>query len=231
MCAKNLYFGMNKCIILLQDFIFQRINMIKYIPEELIDKIESLKSNKKFDEAMKIVNSILSDDPNNEDALLQVADIYFRLWEINKASKAVDFFNSKKNLNDPLWLYIKWILEMEKNNWTEAKTFLQKALILTNAENHEILRCYWLCEYWYWNREKWLNLLRDSFSLNNKDSEVIFNLIEIYILEHKYDKAVAMIKYFRKNHDKLITIDKDIKYYDDKINLFEEFVRIQKVFN
>lgn len=205
--------------------------MIKYIPESVFDEIETLKNQKKFDDAMKIVNKILSDDPHNEDALLQVADIYFRSGEINKATKAIDFYNSKKDLNDPLWLYIKWILEMEKNNWKDAKTYLQKALILTKAENHEILRCYWLCEYWYWNREKWIDLLRDSFSLNNKDAEVIFNLIEIYILEHKYEKAINMIKYFHKNHDNLITVDKDIKQYDTKINLFEEFVRIQKIFN
>lgn len=206
-------------------------DMGKYIPESVLDKIEKLKNQKKFDEAMKIVNSILSEDPHNEDALLQVADIYYRSWEINKATKAVDFYNAKKDLNDPLGLYIKGILEMEKNNRKEAKTFLQKALILTHAENHEIIRCYGLCEYRYGNREKWINLLRDSFSLNNKDAEVIFNLIEIYILEHKYEKASNMIKYFYKNQDKLITIDKDIKQYENKISLFEEFVRIQKMFD
>jgi tetratricopeptide (TPR) repeat protein len=205
--------------------------MTNYIPESVIDEVEELKNIGKFDEAMRIINSILSSNPNNEDALLQVADIQYRKWEINKASKAIDFLNSKKNNEDPLWLYIKWILEMEKNNRKDAKKHLQKALVLTNAENHEILRCYWLCEYWYGNREKWINFLRDSFSINNKDAEVIFNLIEIYILEHKYEKAKNMIKYYHKNHPKLITIDKDITHYDNKINLFEEFVKTQIIFN
>jgi tetratricopeptide (TPR) repeat protein len=205
--------------------------MTNYIPESVIDEVEELKNIGKFDEAMRIINSILSSNPNNEDALLQVADIQYRKWEINKASKAIDFLNSKKNNEDPLWLYIKWILEMEKNNRKDAKKHLQKALVLTNAENHEILRCYWLCEYWYGNREKWINFLRDSFSINNKDAEVIFNLIEIYILEHKYEKAKNMIKYYHKNHPKLITIDKDITHYDNKINLFEEFVKTQTIFN
>ena len=107
--------------------------MGKYIPESVLDEVEKLKNHKKFDEAMKIVNSILSEDPHNEDALLQVADIYYRSWEINKASKAVDFYNSKKDLNDPLWLYIKWILEMEKNNWKDARKYLLKAMEMTNA--------------------------------------------------------------------------------------------------
>lgn len=204
--------------------------MIKYIPESVMNEVEELKNLWKFDEAMRIVNSILSDNPSNEDALLQVADIQYRKWEIGKATKAIDFLNSKKNNEDPLGLYIKWILEMEKNNWKNAKQYLQKALEVTNAENHEILRCYGLCEYWYWNREKWINYLRDSFSLNGKDAEVIFNLIEIYILEHKYEKAATMIKYYYKNHDNLITIDKDIKHYDSRVHLFEEFVKTQKRF-
>jgi DNA-binding SARP family transcriptional activator len=53
-------------------------DMIKYIPESVLDEVEKLKSQRKFDEAMKMVNSILSEDPQNEDALLQVADIYYR---------------------------------------------------------------------------------------------------------------------------------------------------------
>ena len=204
--------------------------MTSYIPESVMDDVEELKNIGKFDEAMRIINGILINNPNNEDALLQVADIQYRKWEINKASKAIDFLNSKKNNEDPLGLYIKWILEMEKNNRKNAKQYLQKALVFTNAENHEILRCYGLCEYWYGNREKWINFLRDSFMLNNKDAEVIFNLIEIYILEHKYGKAKNMIKYYYKNHNDLITIDKDINHYDNKIGLFEEFVKTQDIF-
>ncbi len=204
--------------------------MTSYIPESVIDEVEELKKIEKFDEAMRIVNSILSKNPNNEDALLQVADIQYRQWEIWKATKAIDFLNSKKNNEDPLWLYIKGILEMEKNQRKDARKYLQEALVLTNAENHEIMRCYGLCEYWYGNREKGLNLIKDSFILNNKDAEVIFNLIEIYILEHKYTKAKNMIKYYYKNHKDLITIDKDIQHYDNKINLFEEFVKTQLMF-
>jgi Tfp pilus assembly protein PilF len=104
-------------------------------------------------------------------------------------------------------------------------------LELTHAENHEIMRCYGLCEYRYGNREKWLGLLKDSFSLNNKDAEVIYNLIELYILEHKYTKAKSMIDYYHRNHEKLQTIDKEITYYDKKVSLLERFVKTQIIFN
>jgi len=51
-------------------------------------------------------------------------------------------------------LYVKGVLEMEKNNRKAAKKYLQMALSLTDYDNHEIMRCYGLCEYWYGNREK-----------------------------------------------------------------------------
>lgn len=204
--------------------------MSTYIPEALIDEIEQLKELNKYDEAMQKINTILVKDPSNEDALLQVTDIQYRQWEIGKATKAIDFLNANKKNEDPLWLYIKWVLEMEKNNWLGAKQFLRKALELTNAENHEIIRCYGLCEYWYGNREKWVNLLKDSFSINNKDAEVIYNLIEIYILEQNYKKAKSMISYFYKNHKNIQTVDKEIDYYDNKIALFEKFITTQHMF-
>ena len=72
--------------------------MIKYIPESLLDELEELKDLWKFDEAMRIINWVLIDDPHNEDALLQVADIQYRKWEIGKASKAIDFLNSEKKV-------------------------------------------------------------------------------------------------------------------------------------
>jgi Tfp pilus assembly protein PilF len=179
---------------------------------------------------MNKINSILCKDPNNEDALLQVTDIQYRRWEIEWAGKAIDFLNSKKGNNDPLWLYIKWVLEMEKNNRVEAKSYLQKAMELTKWENHEILRCYGMCEYWYWNREKGINFLKDAFVINNRDAEVIFNLIQVHILEQNYKKAKNMIWYFYKHHDEIQTIDKDIDYYDNKIWLFDKFIKTHTLF-
>jgi hypothetical protein len=92
------------------------------------------------------------------------------------------------------------------------------------------LRCYGLCEYWYGNREKGINFLKDSFIINNKDAEVVFNLIEVYMLEHNYRKAKSMISYFHKNQEKLQTIDKEISYYETKVLLFEKFIATQHMF-
>ena len=201
-----------------------------YIPEELIDEIEELKELWKYDEAIRIVNSILMRDPKNEDAILQIADIQYRRWEIGKADKAVDFLNAQKNNNDPLGLYIRWLLEMEKNNWKDARKYLLKAMEMTNASNHEILRCYGLCEYWYGNREKGLSFVKDAFAIDNKDAEVVYNLIQLYILEQEYKKAQEMIAYFNKNKSSLKFVDKEVDFYQSKISLFEKFIKAKKLF-
>ena len=201
-----------------------------YIPDSLIEEIEELKNQWKYDEAIKLVNSILSRDPSNEDAILQIADIQYRKGEYWKASKAVDFLNAQKNNNDPLGLYIKGVLEMEKNNRKEAKKYLLKAMDMTNASNHEIIRCYWLCEYWYGNRSKWLDFVKDAFALDNKDAEVVYNLIQLYILEQEYKKAQEMITYFNKHKNSLKFIDKEIDFYQAKISLFEKFIKAKKLF-
>ena len=135
------------------------------------------------------------------------------------------------NDQDVMWLYVKWVLEMEKNKWYTAKKYFQDALRLTKFENWEIVRCYWLCEYWYGNREKWLELLKESFTMHNKDAEVIYNIIEVYMLEQKYKDAKKMIWYFYKNYEKLETIDKGIDYYDHKISLFEKYIVTQRSFS
>ena len=101
---------------------------------------------------------------------------------------------------------------------------------MTNASNHEILRCYGLCEYWYGNREKGLSFLKDAFVIDSKDAEVVYNLIQLYILEQEYKKAQEMISYFNKNKNSLKFVDKELDFYQTKISLFEKFIKAKKLF-
>ncbi len=198
--------------------------MAHILPSQ-IEKIESLKEEWKFDQAISLVNKILMKDPTNEDALLQIADIQYRQGEIEKAEKAIDFYNSRKSDKDPMGLYIKGVLEMEKNLWHEAKKYLGKALDLTDYGNHEILRCYGLAEYWYGNREKGVKFVENAFEINKMDAEVIYNLVELYLLERRFRKAEKMIKHYFDNHKDIKAFDKDITFYDSKINLFQKFIK------
>lgn len=72
--------------------------------------------------------------------------------------------------------------------------------------------------------EKKETFIQQAFDLHNTDAEVIYNLVEIYLLEFDYKRAKRMIKYFYDKHDKIETFDKDISFYDNKIWLFAKFV-------
>jgi hypothetical protein len=67
--------------------------------------------------------------------------------------------------------------------------------------------------------------VEQAYDLNNLDAEVIYNLIELYLLEKRYKKAKTMIQYYFKKQKKIMTFDKSKEYYDNKINLFKEFIQ------
>ncbi len=197
---------------------------MSYVPDSLLEKIEQLKKTWKYEEALSLVNKILVNDPYNDQALLQVADIEYMKWEISRAEKPIDFMLKWKAKDDPMWLYVKWVLEMEKTNWIEAKKYFRMALEKSNSDNPEIIRCYWLSEYWLWNREKWIAYLNQAFEINKLDAEIIYNLVEIYLLEHRYSEWKKLIEYYIKNRSNLETYGNNISHYDQKINLFQQYL-------
>ena len=216
-------------IIMWTIFYLKDFEMDRYIPEEVLDEIAGLTDEGKYDEAIEMVNRILTRDPKNEQALLLIADIQYRQWNMEWADKAVTFLNSTKK-DDPLWLYVKWLLEMEKNNWKEARSYLKKAMQLTNWENHEIMRCYGLSEYRYGNREKWRDFLKKAFKQNSLDAEVVYNIIQLSILDEDYEESQEMISYYYDNHSGLKIVDKPIEWYDKKIALFEKYLKWKNYF-
>jgi len=194
------------------------------IPQIVLDEIETLKAQGKYDQALKKVNGLLSRDPTNREALYQVADIEYRRWEISKAEKPVDFLLKSKN-DDAMSRYIKGVLEMEKTNRSLAKENFQTALDMLEQDNPEIMRCYGLCEYRSGNREEGMRYLLESHKINALDAEVILNIIEISILEQDAPRAQQYVKYYHTHKDKLQCFDRNLSYYDDKITLFEEYLK------
>lgn len=202
----------------------QKNEMDTYIPTELMDQVNQLVEEWKYDEAIGIANQILSRDPKNERALLTITDIFYRKWDMNSADKAISFLNTTKK-NDPLVLYIKGLLEMEKNNRKDARSYLQKAMQLTNGTNYEIVRCYGLSEYRYGNREKWRDYIKKAFRQNSLDAETIYNIIQLATLDEDHEESINMIDYYHQNHDKLQIVDKPLKWYDKHVILLEKFIK------
>lgn len=198
-----------------------------YVHDDVYQRIATLKQAGKLEDALKLVNSYLVDDPANQSLLMEIADIHYRSGELEKSSKPVDFLLTQ-NPDDPMNLYIKGILEMEKRDWANAREFLKKAAKLTKLENAEVIRVYGLCEFWYGNKEKGIDMLKMAFQMNQYDAEVIYNLAQLYLMQHKYTSAESMLKYYNKYHSKLQCYDREIQYYDEKIKLFSEFIEAKK---
>lgn len=197
---------------------------MSYVHPKIYDQIENLKKEWKLQEALKLVNSILVSDPENADALMEVSDIHYRSGQIKKANKPIDFLLANGKEDDPMILYCKGILEMEKTEWTQARKYLRKAVEVTKFENPETIRALWMSEYWFWNREKGLDLVEDAYSMSKFDAEIIYNLAQIYTLQHNYKSAARIINFYHKNKEKLVYIDKQSAFYDRKIKIFEDFI-------
>lgn len=57
------------------------------------------------------------------------------------------------------------------------------------------------------------------------DAEIIYNLIELYLLEKRYRKAQGLIKFFKEHQEDMEYYDKKPAFYDAKIQLFQAFLK------
>ncbi len=195
-----------------------------FLADEQTNLINNYVEAGNYDEAINYINSLLVNDPTNEELLLMIADIQYKKGEINKASKAVDFLNANTDNKDPMGLYVKWVLEMEKNHRKQARDFLLKAMEKLDKDNHEIMRCYALSEYWYGNREKGIYHIERAHDLHRYDAEIIYNMVELYLLEKKYRKAEELIQFFYDNKEDLEIYDKKLSFYESKMKIFSAYI-------
>ena len=134
----------------------------------LIKDIENLKANRKFDEALKILED--SVQKYNDDYRLyeEIADIYLYEWKMSNASKAIDF---AMNINpeSATWNYLKWFILLSKNKLEEAISFLEKSNNLM-PNNSEVLRNLWWAYCMTWESEKWIFILKRAQNITPWDN-------------------------------------------------------------
>jgi len=197
---------------------------MSYLTQNQLQVIEDYRSEGRYDDAIVYINKFLLHDPTNDELLLHIADLQYKKWEIDRATKAIDFLNTQHDHQDPMGLYVKGVLEMEKNNRKEARSYLMKAIKTLWSDNHEVLRCYGLCEYRYGNREKWIHYLEDAHDINVYDAEIIYNLVELYLLEQRYKKAKDLLDFFYSHQEDLEMYDKKESFYLNKMKLFTAYL-------
>ena len=70
-----------------------------------------------------------------------------------------------------------------------------------------------------------MELITKAFETNKNDAEIILNLVELSILEEERKHAKMYIEHYHTNIKSLQFFDRKQKYYDEKMAIFEEYVR------
>lgn len=126
--------------------------------KEVILKIESLKSEQKFNDAITILQDSITHYNSDYRLYEELADIYLYKWELSKWLKSVDFALSL-NKESATWNYLKWFILLSQDKVREAIVFLEISnKILWN--NSEVLRNLWWAYTMIGNHERWISILK-----------------------------------------------------------------------
>ena len=69
--------------------------------------------------------------------------------------------------------------------------------------------------------------MKKAFKQNALDAEVIYNIVQLSILDEDYEESEEMISFFYQHHSELKIVDKSIEWYDKKFALFEKYLSKQ----
>ncbi len=142
--------------------------------KELVVKVEWLKSEQKFNDAIKLLETSLTRYNSDYRLYEELADIYLYKGELDKWLKSVDFSLSL-NKESATWNYLKWFILLSQDKTTEAIKFLEESnKILSN--NSEVLRNLWWAYTMIWNSDRWIIILKRALSLAPNDELITEDL-------------------------------------------------------
>jgi len=142
--------------------------------KELVVKVEWLKSEQKFNDAIKLLETSLTRYNSDYRLYEELADIYLYKGELDKWLKSVDFSLSL-NKESATWNYLKWFILLSQDKITEAIKYLEESnRILSN--NSEVLRNLWWAYTMIWNSERWIMILKRALALSPNDELITEDL-------------------------------------------------------
>lgn len=153
------------------------------VVRNLIQEVERLKAQKKFWDALKLLQDSIFKYNDDYRLYEEIADIYLYQWKILKARKAIDF-SLKMNPDSATGNYLKWFIFLTNNKIEESIEFLKKSNLLM-PNNAEVLRNLWWAYSIIWEHQKWIFILKRALNLSPNDRLITEDL------------AMALIWYWR----------------------------------
>lgn len=160
--------------------------------KELIFRIESLKNDQRFNDAIKIIEEALV--KHNKDYRLyeELSDIYLYQWELEKWLKSVNYALSLYN-KSATWNYLKWFILLSQDKIVEAIKYLELSNKIL-ANNSEVLRNLWWAYAMIWNSERWISILNRALILSPNDDLITEDLAMALIWAWKINEWNWLLK-------------------------------------
>jgi len=192
------------------------------------DEIQKVRENEWRQKAINLANSFLAKDPYNIEAYLQIIDIYYTLWELEKAEKPIDFIlanNLEKEWVDK-WLlyYIKAVLLSERTDWIKAKEYIKKAVKINN-QNPEYKRVFATIEFWSWNKQRAYEILKNILEENGvNDADILLDIVNMWVNLWYNEEAKKYVKMYYEKNNEISFFSKSKSYYDKKMENFKQLL-------
>lgn len=187
------------------------------------DKIQEVRDKEWKEKAIELANKYILKDHLNIEPYMQLIDIYYSMWELEKAEKPIDFILSKdiKGIDVSLLYYVKAVLLSERTEWMKAKKYIKLALE-SNSDNIEYQRLLAMIEFWWWNKNKGYELLKEILEKNIIDPDMLLDAVSMALsLWYIQDAKKYVNIYFNKRND-ISFFSKPKDYYDKKMSDFKE---------
>ncbi len=187
--------------------------------------IQKVRDDNSLDDAVKLANQYLMSDPTNEEALLQLVDIYYVKGELEKAEKPVNFLmkTNNPNIDKTMLYYIKAVISVDKTLWDEARKYIRLALE-DNPQNPEFLRIYGLSEFWSGNKSKWFEILKQALNNGSLDAEILLDLVSMAMKMQDFSSAMEYVEIYFKYRAKLKFFSNSTDYYDGRMKTYKDFL-------
>jgi len=151
------------------------------------------------DAAMQEFQDILKEQPNNQAALRGLGYGYLRKMDVQQAG---EYFNKavEADSNDPRVLYYSAVLAQREigmhsnpENLVKVQKQLEKAITLDPdfADSYSVLSFILMSEG---KPDDAVPVMTKAISLNPRNEQYSLNLAQLYMMQHKYDDAVATLK-------------------------------------
>lgn len=160
--------------------------------KNLIQQVETLKSQKNFTKALELLEEALSKFNDDYRVYEEIADIYLYEWKITKAKKAIDF---AMNINpeSATGNYLKWFILLSNNKIIEAIEFLEKSNHLM-PNNAEVLRNLGWAYSMTGETEKGIFILKRALNISPNDKLITEDLAMALIWKWKVKEGNMLLE-------------------------------------